>query len=242
MPDRDDSRTGTSAAPIPLRSPRPTTRMCSACQRQGRGDSRAIHKRTSAHETAFDEGAGCLSTLALIVGLALASVMPAAAQTAAPEEAQHPRHLGRRHRLLERQRLQPGHDGLQDARTSTASRRKARCSPTGMASRAAPPAARASSPASAGFRTGMLKVGLPGAKEGLQARDVTIAELLKAQGYVTGAVRQEPPRRPRRAPAHRARLRRVLRLALPPQRRGGAGEPRLLQGSGAAARNTGRAA
>lgn len=36
-----------------------------------------------------------------------------------------------------------------------------------------------------GFRTGMLKVGLPGAKEGLQARDVTIAELLKAQGYVT---------------------------------------------------------
>ncbi len=36
-----------------------------------------------------------------------------------------------------------------------------------------------------GFRTGMLKVGLPGAKEGLQARDVTIAELLKEQGYMT---------------------------------------------------------
>jgi len=36
-----------------------------------------------------------------------------------------------------------------------------------------------------GFRTGMLKVGLPGAKEGLKARDVTIAELLKAQGYMT---------------------------------------------------------
>jgi arylsulfatase len=36
-----------------------------------------------------------------------------------------------------------------------------------------------------GFRTGMLKVGLPGAKEGLKARDVTIAELLKAQGYST---------------------------------------------------------
>jgi len=36
-----------------------------------------------------------------------------------------------------------------------------------------------------GFRTGMLKVGLPGAKEGLQARDVTIAELLKGQGYAT---------------------------------------------------------
>ncbi len=37
-----------------------------------------------------------------------------------------------------------------------------------------------------GYRTGMLKVGLPGAKEGLQAEDVTIAELLKAQGYMTG--------------------------------------------------------
>src|SRR6476661_8356364 len=36
-----------------------------------------------------------------------------------------------------------------------------------------------------GFRTGLLKVGLPGAKEGLQARDVTIAELLKGQGYAT---------------------------------------------------------
>jgi arylsulfatase A-like enzyme len=36
-----------------------------------------------------------------------------------------------------------------------------------------------------GFRTGLLKVGLPGAKEGLQARDVTIAQLLKAQGYMT---------------------------------------------------------
>src|SRR6201990_3691653 len=36
------------------------------------------------------------------------------------------------------------------------------------------------------IRTGLTKVGLPGAKEGLQARDVTIAELLKAQGYVTG--------------------------------------------------------
>jgi arylsulfatase len=34
-------------------------------------------------------------------------------------------------------------------------------------------------------KTGNLKVGLPGAKEGLQARDVTIAELLKAQGYMT---------------------------------------------------------
>ena len=36
------------------------------------------------------------------------------------------------------------------------------------------------------------------------------------------AVRQEPPRRPQRVPADGARLRRVLRQPLPPQRRGGA--------------------
>jgi len=35
-------------------------------------------------------------------------------------------------------------------------------------------------------RTGLSKVGLPGAKLGLQAEDVTLAELLKARGYVTG--------------------------------------------------------
>jgi arylsulfatase A-like enzyme len=36
------------------------------------------------------------------------------------------------------------------------------------------------------FRTGLSKVGMPGADQGLQKRDVTMAELLKAQGYVTG--------------------------------------------------------
>ena len=67
---------------------------------------------------------------------------------------------------------------------STASTRKEPCSPTG------PPAELHGRPRvfhhrPSGFRTGMLKVGLPGAKEGLQARDVTIAELLKDQGYMT---------------------------------------------------------
>ncbi len=37
-----------------------------------------------------------------------------------------------------------------------------------------------------GFRTGLLKVGIPGAKEGLQKRDITIAEALKPLGYATG--------------------------------------------------------
>ena len=36
------------------------------------------------------------------------------------------------------------------------------------------------------LRTGLSKVGLPGATAGLQGRDVTIAQLLKPQGYATG--------------------------------------------------------
>jgi len=36
------------------------------------------------------------------------------------------------------------------------------------------------------FRTGLSKVGLPGAQEGMQIEDPTIAGLLKAEGYATG--------------------------------------------------------
>ncbi|MBV1926504.1 MAG: sulfatase-like hydrolase/transferase, partial [Rhodobacteraceae bacterium] len=36
------------------------------------------------------------------------------------------------------------------------------------------------------FRTGLSKVGFPGAPEGMKIEDPTIAGLLKAQGYVTG--------------------------------------------------------
>jgi arylsulfatase len=36
------------------------------------------------------------------------------------------------------------------------------------------------------FRTGLSKVGLPGAKEGMSEKDITIATVLKAQGYMTG--------------------------------------------------------
>ena len=38
------------------------------------------------------------------------------------------------------------------------------------------------------FRTGLSKVGLPGAKEGMQKEDPTIAGMLKARGYATGQV------------------------------------------------------
>src|SRR5215468_564189 len=46
------------------------------------------------------------------------------------------------------------------------------------------------------------------------------------------AVRQEPPGRPEQVPADRARVRRVLRQPLPPQRRGGAGERGLPERGG----------
>ncbi len=86
------------------------------------------------------------------------------------------------------------------------------------------------------YRTGMSKVGMPGVDVGLQKEDPTIAELLKPLGYATGPVRQEPPRRPEQVPADRARLRRVLRQPVSPQRRGGAGERGLShRGRGAAA-------
>ena len=82
------------------------------------------------------------------------------------------------------------------------------------------------------IRTGLTKVGLPGADLGLAAGGPDDRRVLKPLGYVDRPVRQEPPRRPRRVPADRARLRRVLRQPLPPERRAGAGEPGLSEGSG----------
>jgi arylsulfatase len=42
------------------------------------------------------------------------------------------------------------------------------------------------------IRTGLTKVGLPGADIGLRAEDMTVAEALKPLGYATGQFRQEP--------------------------------------------------
>ena len=80
------------------------------------------------------------------------------------------------------------------------------------------------------FRTGLSKVGMPGAKQGLSPEDPTIAELLKKQGYATGQFGKESPGRPQRVPAHSARVRRVLRQSLPPERGGRARVVRLPQG------------
>ena len=57
------------------------------------------------------------------------------------------------------------------------------------------------------IRTGLTKVGLPGAPEGIKPEDPTIAELLKPLGLRHRTIWQEPPRRPRRDDAHATRIR-----------------------------------
>jgi arylsulfatase A-like enzyme len=69
---------------------------------------------------------------------------------------------------------------------STGSRRRAHFSPTGTASKAAPRAAQHFITGQSPIRTGLTKVGLPGASLGLQPEDPTIADVLKPLGYVTG--------------------------------------------------------
>ena len=67
------------------------------------------------------------------------------------------------------------------------------------------------------MRTGLSTVGLPGAPQGLQKEDPTLAELLKPLGYATGQFGKNHLGDRGRAPADRARLRRVLRHPLPPE-------------------------
>ena len=100
------------------------------------------------------------------------------------QETQHPRHLGRRHRLWN---VSAYNQGMMGYKTPNIDRiaKEGALSPTGMAQQSCTAGRACFITGQCGFRTGMLKVGLPGAKEGLKARDVTIAELLKAQGYMT---------------------------------------------------------
>jgi len=97
------------------------------------------------------------------------------------------------------------------------------------ASRAAPPAARRSLPASRlahRFDQGRLA-----GRSGWSAKGrPTIAELLKVQA-MPRPVRQKPSWRPQRVPAHGARLRRVLRQLVPSERRGRAAAARLPERS-----------
>ncbi len=83
-----------------------------------------------------------------------------------------------------------------------------------------------------GLRTGLTKVGLPGAAVGLQKEDPTIAELLKAQGYATGQFGKNHLGDRNEYLAHRPRLRRVLRQSVPLECRRRAGTPGLSEGPG----------
>ena len=95
------------------------------------------------------------------------------------------------------------------------------------------------------YRTGLSKVGLPGAEQGMQRGGSDDRGAPQAARVRDRPVREEPSRRPRRASADRARLRRVLRESLPPECRGGAGasglpRPRPLSELPRALRPTGR--
>jgi arylsulfatase len=57
------------------------------------------------------------------------------------------------------------------------------------------------------FRTGLLKVGLPAAPEGLSEKDPNACRIVEAAGLRHRPVRQEPCRRPQRVSAHSSRLR-----------------------------------
>ena len=80
------------------------------------------------------------------------------------------------------------------------------------------------------YRTGLSKVGMPGMDIGLQAEDVTIAELLKPLGYATGQFGKNHLGDLNKYLPTAARLRRVLRQPLPPERGGGAGAAELAAG------------
>ncbi len=77
------------------------------------------------------------------------------------------------------------------------------------------------------IRTGLTKVGMPGADVGLQVGRPHHRRAAQAARLRDRPVRQEPPGRQGRVSADPAWLRRVLRQPLPPQRRGGARRPGL---------------
>ena len=81
------------------------------------------------------------------------------------------------------------------------------------------------------IRTGMTTVGQAGAKIGTPAEACTIATALKAQGYATGQFGKNHLGDLQRVPAHRPRLRRILRLPVSPGRDGRPGASQLSAGT-----------
>ena len=77
------------------------------------------------------------------------------------------------------------------------------------------------------IRTGMTTVGQAGAPIGLPAEAVHHRHRAEIDGLRHRPVRQEPPRRQERVPAHGPWLRRILRLSLSPRRDGRPGASQL---------------
>ena len=86
---------------------------------------------------------------------------------------------------MEPQRLEQGHDGLQDAQHRP-HRQRGRGLSTYYGQQSCTAGRAAFITGQSPFRTGLTKVGLPGAAIGLQKEDPTIAEMLKPLGYMCG--------------------------------------------------------
>ncbi len=82
------------------------------------------------------------------------------------------------------------------------------------------------------IRTGLTKVGPARSEARPPAGRPDDRRVAQAPGIRLRPVRQEPSRRPRRVLADRARLRRVLRQSLSPERRGRTGKRGLSEESG----------
>ena len=146
------------------------------------------------------------------------------------QPAEHPLHHGRRHRLDERRCLPPRHHGEDQPQPGAARQRggdlqrllrrgELHGRPRQLHHRPAPHPHRPDH-------------GRPGGRGRRHARRVAHAgHRPQEPGLRHRAVRQEPPGRPQQVPADRARLRRVLRLPLPPRRHGGPVLARLPAGS-----------
>ena len=127
-------------------------------------------------------------------------------------------------------------------RTSTASRRRAAIFTDWYGQQSCTAGRAAFITGQSPIRTGLTKVGLARRRPRASAGRPDDRRRAEAARLRDRPVRQEPSRRPRRVPADRARLRRVLRQSLPPERRAGAGESRTIRRIPSSRRSSGRAA
>ena len=148
----------------------------------------------------------------------------------AGQQAQHRRHHGRRRRHLEHRRLSPRHDGRphaepgQNRQGRHAVHRLLRRGELHRRARGLRHRHVARPHRHDHCRAGRFASRHAG--HGTHHRHGA-----QVDGLCHRTVRQEPPGRPERVPAHRARLRRILRLPLSPRRDGRPGAPRLPAGA-----------